>query len=256
MIKVEKGSTIPKKLSDDGVAQTAINCAEYNEEPDKYRSGVKKFSIRRNIYNHKSVKRALKKYQHDKCCYCEGKFTANYAGDVEHFRPKHYAQQAYGTVKEYPGYYWLAYDWTNLFFSCAICNSSHKKNLFPLVDSSGRARDHHGSLEQEQPLLLDTGGTEDPRNHIGFHKEVPVKITENGRVTIENLGLDRPGLNEDRRKLLAQLKLARDVVNLFGEDPRPDAQQVVGESRGLLNAAVKPDAKFSSMAQDLLAEGG
>lgn len=256
MIKVEKGSTIPKKLKEDGVAQTVIDCAEYNEQPDKYRSGVKKFSIRSNIYGHQSVKRALKKYQHDKCCYCEGKFTANYAGDVEHFRPKQYAQQAHGTVKEYPGYYWLAYDWTNLFFSCAICNSSHKKNLFPLVDSSGRARDHHGSLEQEQPLLLDPGDTEDPRNHIGFHKEVPVKLTENGRVTIENLGLDRPGLNEDRRKLLNELNRARDVVKLFDEDPRPETQQLVCESRDLLNGAVKPDAKFSSMAQDLLAEGG
>jgi len=61
------------------------------------------------------------------------------------YRPKGAVQQAPGQKKEYPGYYWLAYDWNNLLFICTACNTK-KRELFPLTDSKGRARSHHDDI--------------------------------------------------------------------------------------------------------------
>ena len=73
-----------------------------------------------STYKTASVKRALEKLFRGKCAYCEWKPGAGSSWDVEHFRPKgRVAERA-----EHPGYYWLAYTWTNLYFSCQMCNQS------------------------------------------------------------------------------------------------------------------------------------
>ena len=74
-------------------------------------------------------------------------------GDVEHYRPKAgYRQDAEDPLGR-PGYYWLAYEWSNLLFCCQICNQRFKRNLFPLVDPARRAETHHDDLSSEQPLF-------------------------------------------------------------------------------------------------------
>lgn len=255
MIRVQKPVDPPKKLLVDGVAKTNRHCIEYDSEPKKYRSGEKKFEIDRAIYGDKNVKESLMRLQFNKCCYCENRINTSY-GDVEHFRPKGSVRQICKSGRRYPGYYWLSYDWMNLYYSCEQCNRSYKKDLFPLVDDCERVRDHHGNLDRERPLLVDPGGVEDPRDHIRFHQEIPVHRTEQGRVTIESIGLDRSALNETRKKHLDNLKRAREIVKFFPLllADNPDALQVIQEARNFLNSAVKACAIFSSMARDLLAE--
>lgn len=69
--------------------------------------------------------------QHFKCCYCELR-EQNKRNDVEHFRPKGRADRAPGS-KDIHGYWWLAYTWENLLFSCRNCNQSPAKlDKFPL----------------------------------------------------------------------------------------------------------------------------
>jgi hypothetical protein len=53
-----------------------------------------------------------------KCAYCETKYEAAAARDVEHFRPKGSVAKA----PRHPGYWWLAAEWTNLLPSCPACN--------------------------------------------------------------------------------------------------------------------------------------
>lgn len=67
----------------------------------------------------KKTKEQLAIESADKCAYCETPTSANYRGDVEHFRPK-------------SGYWWLAYCLDNYVFSCLICNQAHKKAHFPI----------------------------------------------------------------------------------------------------------------------------
>ena len=73
MIRIKKPLTAPRVLQEQGKAATHKMGEEYDVSLDDYRSGEKKFSFNK-LYNHHSVKEALKKAQHGKCCYCESKF--------------------------------------------------------------------------------------------------------------------------------------------------------------------------------------
>lgn len=252
MIKIRKTKK-PRKLAKDGVAKTDLHRTEYDKEPEKYRSGKKKLEVEKNknIYGSKCIREILEKSHYNKCCYCESRFSSTSFGRVEHFRPKNGVKQSVRDSIEYPGYYWLAYAWENLYYSCEICNNK-KGNLFPLDDNSKRARDHHDDIDLERPLLVDPGGAEDPRNHIGFYQEIPIGKSKQGRVTIEILCLDRRCLNEARKERLEVLKRFHDIVRLspyFTDEP-----QLAQKAKDFLDSAVKACAEFSSMAQDLLAE--
>ena len=201
MIRVFKVNNAPAILTGKGRARRNTDCVDYDADSDKYRSGQKKFQFDSRIYGDTTVKDLLKKNQHDKCCYCESRFASVAYGDVEHFRPKAYSINKKSAKRVYPGYYWLCYEWTNLLFSCEICNRTYKKNYFPLISAAQRARNHNDNLGAERSFLVNPGH-EDPREHIRFNGDAPTGITNRGTVTIGFLGLDRSALTEDRLKLL------------------------------------------------------
>lgn len=251
MILVSKHATAPLRLAQ-GDSATATHCAVVVANSQSYVNGLESFDFSKEIYGHASVKKQLKKEQHGKCCYCEGKFEGTSSGDVEHFRPKMWVLQDRGQPKEYPGYYWLVYSWPNLYFSCEICNRSFKKNFFPLKDSTKRAKIHTDNINDEQPLLLDPGGPDDPRDHIHFHGEVAKGITEKGRKTVSTLKLDRTALNEERLVVANYIRRMKDIVIMFEENPSPECAVILDDVRIYLARAVEPDAIYSAMAQDLL----
>ena len=134
----------------------------------------------------------------------------------EHFRPKAGYQQSPEDDLHKPGYYWLAYEWSNLLFSCQICNQQGKKNLFPLANPRRRACSHRDEVAAEKPLLIDPA-QQDPERFIGFRQEVafPRNRQRTGKVTIEVLGLNREALREKRRDYLApllELKKQRELL--------------------------------------------
>ncbi len=116
-------------------------------------------------YKDRKVKAALEKLFHRKCAYCEQQLTESW--DVEHFRPKKEVMED----PSHPGYYWLAYEWTNLYASCQACNRTMedlptwddptpgerkgKHTHFPLQNPEKRAFQPSDHLRREQPLLLD-----------------------------------------------------------------------------------------------------
>jgi len=94
-----------------------------------------------SIYNHAIIKE-LRDLYHDKCAFCESKipvdevtqkFRSN-KGTVEHYRPKK------------GGYYWLGYEWTNLFLACNECNGP-KGDKFELISPLKK--------QKNPPLTLD-----------------------------------------------------------------------------------------------------
>ncbi|HRC58256.1 MAG TPA: HNH endonuclease [Kofleriaceae bacterium] len=136
------------------------------------------------------AKGKLFEVQNHNCAYCEAKQVQAEYRDVDHFRPK-------------SSYWWLAWSWDNLLFSCEVCNRSHKKDQFPLLDEAMRLQAEELPPGREQPLLLDPFDTTiDLRQEIKFRSETierkqrwrPVGLTERGRKTIELCGLDRPAL--------------------------------------------------------------
>lgn len=251
MILVGRPAQVPASLAD-GAVVTAANCALRDASPQDAEEGKAKFRFLKSIYGPKATKRVFSVAQHSKCCFCEGVFDAHYAGDVEHYRPKKSIRE--GNVRTYPGYYWLAYDFSNLFFACADCNQYRKKDQFPLVNDGNRARSHHDNITLEDPLILCPGGPRDPRQHIRFYNDVPMGVTEAGKRTVTALRLDREPLNRLRRRLIIRLREHEDTVAHLAGDPRPEIIAKVARARQELQEAVLPSSEFSAVAQDFIAK--
>ncbi|MCY4304400.1 MAG: hypothetical protein OXC62_06420 [Aestuariivita sp.] len=177
---------------------------------------------------------------------------ANAAADVEHYRPKAAVKQDKASALERPGYYWLAYTWENLYFCCQICNRSQKRNLFPLKDPAKRVMSHHGDVGQEDPLLLDPGGDEDPRLHITFRQERAVGSTVFGETTIEVLGLNREALIEERLTRLKEIKTLSKIVRIWEAKGIQELEELAVSATAQLERAITPEAPFSAMVADYL----
>ena len=251
MIRIVKPAMPPKILTTRGNKQTQTDCVAYDNSSADYRSGAKKFNLDTTIYGAKSVKNTLLRAQYNKCCYCESRFRHTSYGAVEHYRPKGTVKQALGQAEEYPGYYWLVYDWNNLLASCEVCNTSYKGNVFPLLDNRVRARSHHDSIEVERPLFINPA-IENPQDHIYFRGASPEPLTEVGRATIHGLGLRRPDLEENRMQRLAELSRLRDFIDWAKDLADPNAQTLVKQAQAHLAAAIRPEAEYSAMARDFL----
>jgi hypothetical protein len=130
--------------------------------------GFKSETFDSGFYSGHGIKEALMTSHFGKCAFCEGKVRALAHGDVEHFRPK--AGYDQGHRFNYDGYFWRAYDWTNLYFSCQICNQVNKDNHFPVLldtEQKERRQSYDRYDRPEQPVLVDPGA-EDPRACIRF----------------------------------------------------------------------------------------
>jgi hypothetical protein len=149
----------------------------------------------------------------DKCAFCESRLLHNQPGDVEHFRPKKTPTdkennrvcrlnkkgkpiKKNGEVDLHKGYYWLAYEWSNLLPSCTICNRSYKRNRFPIA---GVRAFKPGKEKDEKPLLLNPL-IDNPGKHFKLDPEVGILagLTPKGEMCIEVLGLNREELVEER----------------------------------------------------------
>ena len=153
---------------------------------------------------------------HEKCAYCEAKISLDQPGDVEHFRPKGKVtgeddqeievDDGQGGHRPHPGYFWLAYDWSNLLPSCARCNRPMKGpggklvgkwNRFP-VDGAHALLP--AEVATEKPVLLHPV-FDDPAEHFGIDPDTGIIFskTPRGEACIRILGLNREGLPEARR---------------------------------------------------------
>lgn len=166
MIQVVKSQPAPLLLSCSGARHRKQ--MEDRQDTDPAACQVpdnKVLATRDGIYDDARVKERLRADQHDKCCYCESYLSSTSYGDVEHFRPKAGYQQDAADDLHKPGYYWLAYEWSNLYFACQLCNQRYKVNLFPLANPIRRAVAHTDALATEQPLLPNPA-TENPATHL------------------------------------------------------------------------------------------
>jgi uncharacterized protein (TIGR02646 family) len=240
MIRIHKPKKPPKRLNEKGKPKTRGMKSAYTRNPVAYDGGERKYKFDSGIYGHKSVKEILVTAQHGKCCFCESKVKPTAHGDVEHFRPKGRYQQTANEPLRRPGYYWLAYDWSNLLFSCQICNQTHKKNLFPLIEPENRAINHHHGTGKEAPVLIHPEQDE-PEDHITFRAEFAFDKTNRGKGTIEVLGLNRPDLVEARRKALHLWQMLKSVLK------SDSAGLEIEGIEELVRSKQQPDAQYSAM---------
>ena len=250
MIRVHK-PTAPAVLLGRGAATRQQHC-------DDFDAGSRTFDFVAEIYADPTVKDALKAAQKKKCAFCESFFAHTGYGDVEHFRPKGGYKQRESDDLRQPGYYWLAYEWDNLFYSCQLCNQRFKRNLFPLKDGRKRCRSHRGDLGKEEPLLVDPGQS-DPSTFIGFRREYAFAVgnSAEGQVSIEVLGLNREELAEQRRKRLTDLQVLVMAIRLAKEAlsraPSAAISDQLRELEALLSERQDASAEYAAMTCAYLA---
>lgn len=205
-----------------------------------------------DLYQHPNLKAALEELFHHKCAYCESPIGAEADWNVEHYRPK-------GRVAErtdHPGYYWLAYTWTNLYLSCAHCNqwrkdvalyndpttrpAQGKVDQFPLAEETARAMRPEDDLAAEAPLLLDAN-VPDPEAHLAFNPlgEIGPRKAEDLRAlaTIHVCNLNRRRLALQRRRAIALM-----VELLRAEARHPAGDEPTQERFAALRELLRGDA--------------
>jgi uncharacterized protein (TIGR02646 family) len=169
-----------------------------------------KHTFRSSIYRKTTID-ALEEMYHFKCAYCESDTSAGAPFQVEHYRPK---AKIEGDSAHF-GYYWLAYEWSNLTLGCSTCNNN-KRNHFPitglritepLLDISGLPTSEYLSLNSplllnEEALLLNPE-IDKVEDHFYFLPtgEIAGK-DQRGETTIDILKLNRKRLIFWRKKLL------------------------------------------------------
>ena len=244
MILIAKG-TAPKGFATRAAAAGANLERQYQADRAAYDTGKKSLKANSAVYGSKAVKDNLKASHAHKCAYCEEHLPPKIAhGHVEHYRPVAYSQQVRGGTKFSPGYYWLAYDWTNFLLSCHFCNSRKKKNLFPLDNPAARVR-AKGSIAGEMPSLIKPD-LEDPAPHIDWRKDVPIGVSPRGIDTIKVLGLDQPA-HEERLKRYREAEALREIVSDLHASPDPRGIALAVRSRAKLNGWAQPGESFSAM---------
>jgi hypothetical protein len=205
------------------------------------------------------IKPVFRKHQREKCAYCErilGEGAVEW--DVEHFRPKRRVDEWSSTTfpeigtggEDARGYFLLAFEPRNYLASCKTCNSTFKKNFFPIAGermlSVARAED----ARDERAFLLNPLDPDDPppESLIGYHGVAPQIVAtrpedrQRAAMTIEVLGLAaREDLHRVRAETIMAMRLALDKLTDPSESERSYAREVLG-------AMTAPGARMSSCA--------
>ena len=160
--------------------------------------------------------KVIRHIENEKCWYCEMGETRSDM-PVDHFRPKNSVAEC----DDHPGYYWLAFEWTNFRFSCTYCNSRRvdvetsggKQDHFPLLVPAAR-RMSSSDKTKEHPVLLDPCVLKDTKL-LTYHKNgLPAAKTtdrdsdEYQRVhkSIELYHLDHYRVSRKRKTIAAKIE--------------------------------------------------
>jgi hypothetical protein len=159
-----------------------------------------------------------------KCAFCE-RVRDHSELNVDHRRPKAGVEgwsypdwkktNAFATserrpkgrlLETHPGYWWLAYEWTNYALTCWQCNGHWKVNLFPLEAEEARSSCRADDLDAtERPLLLDPSKRFESDDHFAWDNTGLVHPhTLEARATVLVCGLNRLTLVEERRSHYAK----------------------------------------------------
>jgi uncharacterized protein (TIGR02646 family) len=141
-----------------------------------------------------------------KCAYCESAIPLEVSrSEYDHFRPKNGAR---GLQKEFSNdhYWWLTYEWHNLYYCCANCNQ-YKSTWFPLEGSrSAISAPYLDVIQFEKSLFVDPCHDK-PEEHLIYKEDGEVDfLTSKGKTTIEIIKLNRSPLIEARRKVFEEVK--------------------------------------------------
>lgn len=257
MIHIDRSATpVPGSLAEDGDA----DLPRIEKLVEEGRLDSRSFD--KKIYAAEAVKDALWKMQHHKCCFCEGGYEKKWS-TVDHFRPKTEAIDSDGSKTL--GYWWLAYDFRNLYFACPNCNTP-KGSHFPLVPGSSRlvakqtpwAGDQDVALED--PLLIDPGYDE-PAEHLTFAwipggdiQIAPRDGSVRGKETIRAAKLDRDDLTTLRNTYYSQQIVP--TIKKYHRARRSDDGEAAQRASNCARRLTGPDYPYALLAKVAFEQSG
>ena len=255
------------KLDQEG--RQIIPSKEWFERSQKARAeAIKKKGkqgFRANLYGADEVRACLRALSSNKCAYCESPFIRMDL-NVEHYRPKSKVHES----PDHLGYYWLAYEWSNLLPACQHCNqirneppiwgatrrvnAKGKADKFPLADETNRAHSHKDNIENEEPLLINPT-IEEPSEHIQFDPlGKPIPLSEKGRASVEVYNLDTRFLNQERRGIIQEVvKLLRlkDTASQRYDNPKVQ-KQAIAEIESSIRNKIDDSAYYAGAARGVI----
>ncbi len=218
---------------------------------------------KKEIYAHVDVRAALEALTDMKCAYCEVSL-ARFDWDVEHYRPK-------GRVKErpdHPGYYWLAYAWSNLLPSCTFCNQNRKErptfddptpgetggklDQFPVEDEATRATDPAHDLTLERPLLLDPAA-ENPAEHLGYDPTGRMFALANSKKGETSIRVFRLNLRRLRAERAKTLRIVREAMEASASARQRGEEEAAAAFMAIVGSFAADDVPFAGMVRFFIA---
>lgn len=236
---LRKKAMLPEALHNEGTRAAKDALTEY------YRLSAEERSRRRpplnpKIWTSESVRDGLSRIFLSKCAYCESPVDRDQRGEVTHHRPTGNAISDRDRPFAPEGtdhYSWFAYEWENLFLSCAECNRS-KRNFFPLNGPRARLRCTWSEAETSEQALLINPCRSEPRKHLQFWiNGTVIGVDEVGSTTVNVLSLDRSNLTQARSNKFRQCLIAL-------EHGRHDRQELE-----IFRRELSEDAPFSGAAR-------
>lgn len=182
----------------------------------------------------------------NKCAMCERDRGTEL--QVDHYRPKKPRNNIKDPHNNQPGYYWLAYEWSNLILLCSKCNLK-KSNKFPLLnwDDTKRIISHldkngingfdayclNWLQHYEMPLLINPEHEVNPERHFVFKWDGSlIGRTAEGKETIIICDLNRKDLRRERLKI--REGYINDIKSAFDDFAiSKNTSQLEGELRGV-----------------------
>lgn len=196
-----------------------------------------------------------------KCAWCEQIRATKREIDVEHYRPKVWLTEWQGQppvvsdtppreIDVGPGYWWLAFGWSNYLLSCAMCNQHWKRNLFPVA--APRPACAEGVERTERPLLLDPASGFRTRDHFRWTVDgIMEPLSPEGYATIVTCGLNRADLSIRRGKMAFETARTLDAFVRALRRGDGDAQRQAFQKLGDLGSR---SSEFTGMVRWLVEE--
>ncbi|PQO28929.1 hypothetical protein [Blastopirellula marina] len=200
------------------------------------------------------IKQVFTDIQYSKCVFCEKKMEDQpIEQDVEHFRPKNNVRRwivsttlandegvviSQPNSGSEPGYRLLAYNYLNYAAACKTCNSTRKRDHFPIAASPRKSGSKNpATMKSEKAFLIYpiSDLDDDPEDLIEFHGLSPQAKKKSGfgrqraLVTIEFFQLDdeRTFLYSRRAQLIYFLFNALQMADNGNAQQQADGQKMV-----------------------------
>ncbi|BCK13621.1 TPA: hypothetical protein RSW75_000960 [Vibrio cholerae] len=234
-------------------------------EIEKAKARKKAIAAKSNVWGQLST--VLANLSHGKCWYCESNELRS-DNPIDHYRPKGKVAEC----QDHPGYWWLAFEWSNYRYSCTYCNSRRVE-----VTTAGGKQDHFPVFtppdwnkckednNAEKPKLLDPTDADDYKLLTFNQNGEACPNTDNekseayqkAKESIDKYHLNHEPTRKARKAIRQKIRqIVADTNELLGQGLDMTSNQIKSNKKELLKL-IRPSCrttKFNTAAKLYLRE--